>query len=152
MVEITVGDRDLKAWRDQSGRRVVWCLLLMIAGPCLRTQVLHLKNKRVIVVSTSVSSLPPSAPSCLCIYSCLLGWTRAFIAGLTCKCLPGDTFWVCCLQLHASKLSCISLQSHIFIRVKLVIVTVPLCLQVSDGQCQLEPAAEDVCYGFGQLH
>lgn len=64
----------------------------------------------------------------------------------------GHLFWVCCLQPHAFKLSCVSLQSHIFLRAKLVIVTVPLCLQVSDGQCQLEPAAEDVCYGFGQLH
>lgn len=138
-MEITVGDRDLRARQDQSGRRVVWCLLLMIAGPCLRTQVLHLQNKRVIVVSTSVSLLPPSAPPCLCIYSCLRMDAR-FYSRSNLQVL-GDML-----------LSCASLQSHIFLRAKLVIVTVPLCLQVSDGQCQLEPAAEDVCYGFGQLH
>lgn len=64
----------------------------------------------------------------------------------------GHLFWVCCLQPRAFELSRVSLQSHIPLRAKLVIVTVPLYLQVSDGQCQLEPAAEDVCYGFGQLH
>lgn len=39
--------------------------LLMAASLCLLAQVLHLQNKQVVVVSTTVASLPPSAPGAL---------------------------------------------------------------------------------------
>lgn len=61
------------------GHGTVCCLLLMVAGLCLLAQVLHLQNKQVIVVPTTVISLPPSAPStllsllCLYCYFCLAG-------------------------------------------------------------------------------
>lgn len=62
---ITVRDGDLKASHDRCGLKVVWCLLLMEASPCLLAQVLHLQNKQVIVVSTTVVLLPPPALSAM---------------------------------------------------------------------------------------
>lgn len=67
------------------GHGTVCCLLLMVAGLCLLAQVLHLQNKQVIVVPTTVISLPPSAPStllsllCLYCYFCLAGVFCSFL-------------------------------------------------------------------------
>lgn len=85
----------LRALQDHCGYKDVWCLLSMVASPCLLAQVLHLQNKQVIVVSTTVVSLPPSAPFaqlCLCFYSCLLDWRyrvfEGFLSRLTCSVCP----------------------------------------------------------------
>lgn len=88
----TTGVRNVWSWGGTWIQRlcgiamVIWCLLFCLlvgTSPWLVAQVLHLQNRHVIVVSTTVISLPPSAQSalpCLCLF--IPAWMKVQFRGV----------------------------------------------------------------------